>query len=405
MVGAGLAGLSCALRLAGAGRRVTVFEREPLPGGRAGLIEDAGFRFDTGPTVLTMPDLIADALAAVGERMEDWLELTPLDPVYRASYADGSQLNIRSDPQAMAAEIEAVIGPDEARGYLRFVDFASRMYDLQFKDFIDRNYDSPLGVVTPNLARVAALGGFRRLAPKVGSYLKDPRTARAFSFQAMYAGMSPYRALALYAVISYLDCVAGVYAPRGGMHAVPAALARAAQEHGVRFHYGRAIERIEVQRSTGQRGGDRRRGTRARRRCRDQRRPAQRLPGPPGCAPLADQAAALQPVVLPVVGGLDHGLHPGRASHHPLRPGVGVGVRRPASARQSHGRPQPVRHQPDAERPQPGTARASTSITCCSPCPTCPPASIGPASRLLIWTASSPLSTSAATRGSPTRWR
>ncbi|HUW16252.1 MAG TPA: FAD-dependent oxidoreductase, partial [Actinomycetes bacterium] len=84
VVGAGLAGLSAALRLAGTGRRVTVLEREPRPGGRAGLVSDAGYRFDNGPTVLTMPDLIADAFDCVGESMDDWITLDPVDPLYRA---------------------------------------------------------------------------------------------------------------------------------------------------------------------------------------------------------------------------------------------------------------------------------------------------------------------------------
>ena len=101
------------------------------------------------------------------------------------------------------------------------------------RDFIDRNIDSPLDLLTPNLARLAAIGGFRRLAPKVHDYLKDPRTERVFSFQSMYAGLSPYDALAIYAVIAYMDSVAGVFFPKGGMHAVPRALAGAAEKHGV----------------------------------------------------------------------------------------------------------------------------------------------------------------------------
>ena len=122
IVGAGLAGLSAALRLAGAGREVTVLEREDVPGGRNGLLEvaspsgDGTYRFDTGPTVLTMPDLIADALDCVGERLEDWLELTPVDPLYRAYYPDGSTLDVKADVGEMAAEVERVCGPDEAAG-------------------------------------------------------------------------------------------------------------------------------------------------------------------------------------------------------------------------------------------------------------------------------------------------
>ena len=160
IVGAGLAGLSAALRLVGAGREVTVIERESIPGGRAGMISDAGYQFDTGPTVLTMPDLIADALDCVGEELSDWLELQPVDPLYRAYYPDGSRLDVHADPQRMADEIRRVISPAEATGYLRYVDFVSDLYRYEMRDFIDRNIDSPLDLVTPDLARLAAIKTF-----------------------------------------------------------------------------------------------------------------------------------------------------------------------------------------------------------------------------------------------------
>jgi phytoene desaturase len=246
VVGAGLGGLSAALRLAGAGREVTVLEREPVPGGRAGRLEVDGYCFDTGPTVLTMPDLIADALDCVGERVEDWLDLRPVDPLYRAHYPDGSTLDVKSDVEEMAAEVERVCGPAEAAGYRRFVDFVSALYRAEMRTFIDRNLDSPLGLLGPSLARLVALRGFGRLAPAVHRHLKDPRTRRVFSFQAMYAGLSPYDALAVYAVIAYMDSVAGVFFPVGGMHAVPRALAAAAEKHGVRIRYGTRVTRVEL---------------------------------------------------------------------------------------------------------------------------------------------------------------
>lgn len=246
IVGAGLGGLSAALRLAGAGRRVTVLERESVPGGRAGRLELDGFRFDTGPTVLTMPELIADALACVGEDMADWLELRRLTPAYRARFADGSALDVIADADAMAEQIRAVIGPRDAAGYVRFVAFARHLYDLERTDFIDRNLDSPLDLLRPALARLVAMGGFRRLAPKVASFFDDDRLRRIFTFQSLYAGRSPYDALAIYAVIAYMDCVAGVWFPVGGMHAVPAALAAAAQKHGVEIRYGVTTTRVEM---------------------------------------------------------------------------------------------------------------------------------------------------------------
>ncbi|WP_459965744.1 FAD-dependent oxidoreductase, partial [Mycobacterium avium] len=92
VIGAGLAGLSAALHLAGRGRAVTVVEREAWPGGRAGRRDIDGYRIDTGPTVLTMPDIIEDTFAAVGDTLARRLELCTLDPAYRAVFADGSSL-------------------------------------------------------------------------------------------------------------------------------------------------------------------------------------------------------------------------------------------------------------------------------------------------------------------------
>ena len=245
IVGAGLAGLSAALRLAGAGRKVTVVERESVPGGRNGLLNKSGYAFDTGPSVLTMPDLIADALACVGEDIKDWLDLIPLKPLYRAFYDDGSQLDVHSDTNQMREEIAKTISPAEAVGYGKYVDFVTKLYKYEMKDFIDRNIDSPLNLLTPNLARLIALGGFRKLSPKVNQFLKDPRTQKVYSFQAMYAGVSPQQALAIYAVIAYMDSVNGVFFPKGGMHAVPRAMAAAAQKHGVTFKYNSTVTAIE----------------------------------------------------------------------------------------------------------------------------------------------------------------
>lgn len=246
VVGAGLGGLACALRLAGAGRQVTVLERAAVPGGRAGQLALAGYRFDTGPTVLTMPDLLEDTLHAAGERLGDWLDVVRLDPAYRAHFADGSVLDIRASTAATAAEIAQLCGPREADGFLRFTGYARRLYQLEWDRFIDRNFDHPWELVHADLARLAALGGFRRLPAKVGQFLRDPRTQRVFSFQSLYAGIPPHRALALYAVIAYLDTVAGVYFPRGGMHAVAAALAGAAVKHGVSIEYGREVTAVEI---------------------------------------------------------------------------------------------------------------------------------------------------------------
>ncbi|MBI0293474.1 phytoene desaturase [Streptomyces sp. PRKS01-29] len=245
VVGAGLAGLAAALHLLGAGRRVTVVERAAVPGGRAGRVERGGYHLDTGPTVLTMPDLIEEPFAAVGDRMSDRLDLIGLHPAYRARFADGTHVDVHTDASAMESEILRFAGPREALGYRRLRDWLERLYALQMRRFIDANYDSPLQLLRPDLARLAALGGFGRLDARLGRFLADERVRRVFSFQALYVGVPPARALAAYAVIAYMDTVAGVYFPRGGVHALPRALAGAAADAGADMRYRHRVTRLE----------------------------------------------------------------------------------------------------------------------------------------------------------------
>ncbi len=295
VVGAGLGGLACAIRLAAAGRTVSVVERAEVPGGRAGRLTLDGFEFDTGPTVLTMPSLIADVLETVDEDLPAWLDLSRLDPAYRAHFADGSTLDVIADTARMAGEVARVCGAREADGYLRFVDYTRNLWHLQRKDFIDRNLDGPRDLLNANLLRLVAAGGFGRLQRRVDSFFRDARTRRIFSFQAMYAGVAPHRALALYAVIAYLDSVAGVYFPRGGIHAVPRALAGVAEKHGVNIQYGSTVDARRGLRRPRDRGGAGGRAAPRRRRRGAQSGPSRRLPRSAAALPAAAAGCATPP--------------------------------------------------------------------------------------------------------------
>ncbi|ORB84129.1 phytoene dehydrogenase [Mycobacterium kansasii] len=245
VIGAGLAGLSTALHLAGRGRAVTVVEREAWPGGRAGRLDIEGYRIDTGPTVLTMPDIIDDVFAAVGETSSDRLDLLPVEPAYHAVFADGSSLDVHCDAERMASAIHEFAGSRQAAGYRRLRKWLTRLYRTEMDGFIAANFDSPLSLLTPQLARLAAIGGFRNWDAKVGRYLSDPRLRRVFTFQSLYAGVAPHDALAAYAVIAYMDTISGVFFPRGGVRALPDALAAAGACAGVQFHYRCSVTELE----------------------------------------------------------------------------------------------------------------------------------------------------------------
>ena len=245
VVGAGLAGLSAALHLLGAGRQVTVVEAAPTPGGRAGRLALAGYQVDSGATVLTMPEYVDEALHAVGSSLAARVELVGLHPAYRAHFADGSTIAVHTDGDAMEAEVRRVAGPKEAAGYRALRAWLTDLYRAQRTTFIDSNFDSPLDLLVPQLARLTALGGFGRLGPAIARRLTDDRLRRLFSFQSLYAGVPPARALAAYAVIAYMDTVAGVYFPRGGVSEVAKAMADAAGEAGASFRYDTSAAWLE----------------------------------------------------------------------------------------------------------------------------------------------------------------
>jgi phytoene desaturase len=246
VIGAGLGGLAAAAHLIKAGHTVTIVERESIPGGRAGMITEAGFRLDNGPTVLTMPNLLADAFAAAGADMADFVTIKPVDPMYRAVYADGSTLHVRHGREAMTDEIRQFANAREAEAFGRFCDWLEQLYRVEMAHFIDANFDSVLDLVKPWRAglELVRLGGFGKLGRKVASFFDDERLQRIFSFQAMYAGLAPYEALSLYAVITYMDSVEGVFVPEGGMHAMATGLAAAVEKAGVTIRYDSPVTRI-----------------------------------------------------------------------------------------------------------------------------------------------------------------
>ena len=253
VVGAGLGGLSAACHLAGDGHEVTVLERSSGPGGRAGSLRLGDYRFDTGPTVLTMSSILERCFDAVSVDMRQLLALRPLEPMYRACFADGTELRVRHGREAMANEIGALCGAREADAFHRFADWLTDLHDCEMPNFIDRNFDSPLDLVRPLPPAIALLrlGAFRHLSSAVARFFDDERLRRLFSFQSLYAGLAPHQALAVYAVITYMDTIDGVVSAHGGVQALPTALAAAAELGGAKFRYDTPVDQIVAERSDG----------------------------------------------------------------------------------------------------------------------------------------------------------
>ena len=245
VVGAGLGGLSAAAHLSKRGHEVTVLERDSVPGGRAGVLSEAGFRLDTGPTVVTMPDVLSATFAAAGSELADFVRLHPVDPMYRAIFDDGATLYIRRGRDEMTEEIRAFSGSHDAQGFGRFSDWLESLHRIEMSHLVDVNFDSPFDVLRSWRA-VAALvrrGGFGRLGPRIGSYFDDPRLHQVFGSQALYAGLAPRHALGIQTVVTHTD-TSGAFVPEGGMHSIATSLACAIERAGVKIRYRSPVTRL-----------------------------------------------------------------------------------------------------------------------------------------------------------------
>jgi len=246
VVGAGVGGLSAAARLAHAGYQVEVVEKSPGPGGRCGRLSIDGFSFDTGPTLLLMPEVLEETFAAVGRRLSDYLTLHRCDPNYRLHFRDGGDVTFTTELTQMANELER-IEPGAFRRYLEFLALGREQYQVSLERFVGRNFDSVLQMFTPgNLREVLRIRAHKKMYPEVGRFFRDDRLRAAMTFQTMYLGISPFEAPAVYGLLPFTELAVGIWFPEGGLYAVPRALEKLCRELGVRFRYRASVSRIDA---------------------------------------------------------------------------------------------------------------------------------------------------------------
>jgi phytoene desaturase len=246
VIGAGLGGIATAARLARAGFNVKVLEKNEAPGGRCSQIIRDGHRFDIGPTLLLMPEIFAETYTALGERMEDHLELRRIDPTYQLRFEDGAQLALTSNLNTMQAQLEA-IEPGSFGGLLRYLVEGQEAYHLCLQRFVGRNFYHLLDYFSlQNLPLLFKLKALVKHYDNIGHYFQDPHLKAAFTFQNMYLGLSPFDAPATYSLVQYTELADGVWFPIGGMYRVIESLVWLAEAQGVQFLYNTPVQRIVV---------------------------------------------------------------------------------------------------------------------------------------------------------------
>jgi phytoene desaturase len=253
VIGGGLAGLASACTLAARNYRVTLLEKNSWLGGKAAVLDESGFRFDMGPTILIMPSVLRRIFAEADRDLDDYLELVPLEPQWRSFFQDGSVLDLEGDLDRMVENVDEM-APGEGDGYRSFLELSERLHRISDGYFLWRSVESVRdtfemgGTFQPSvLSDLLAMRMGRSVASTVRSHIQDERVAQMVDHFTQYVGSAPSNSPAVLCGIGDMQTSEGVWYPIGGTAAIPRALVRLATELGVEMRTGVDVARIRTE--------------------------------------------------------------------------------------------------------------------------------------------------------------
>jgi len=244
VIGAGLGGLAAAMRLGARGYRVTIVDALDVPGGRGSYLMRDGHRFDLGPTIVTVPQILKELWAACGRDFHSEVDLRPLDPFYEIRWPDGSKFTARQDTEAMRAEV-ARLSPGDLKGYDKFLRDSEARYWFGFEDLGRRSMHRLIDLirVLPTFVRLRA---DRSVYAHAAKRVKDERLRMALSFHPLFIGGDPFNVTSMYILVSHLEKEFGVHYVVGGVAAMAQAMANIVQDQGGLLRMQTRVDRIEV---------------------------------------------------------------------------------------------------------------------------------------------------------------
>ncbi len=244
VIGAGPGGLAAAMLLASSGYKVEVFEKKPYVGGRTSSIQMGDYTFDMGPTFFSMPHILEEIFAASGRRLQDYVNLIDIDPMYELKFPDVSFSPSR-DQEKTRLEIQRNF-PGNELGYERFMkDTEKKMSSLM--PILQNRFQSPLDYLRLRTLRALPnLSLNQSLYDVLSNYFKDEQLKLAFTFQSKYLGMSPWDCPGAFSILSYMEHKYGIYHVEGGLNQLTKAMAKVVTELGGTIHLECGVEKLLV---------------------------------------------------------------------------------------------------------------------------------------------------------------
>lgn len=259
VIGGGLAGLSSAVELLSRGFRVTVVEKNAHLGGKMNVLEEQGFKFDMGPTILTLPAVVRGIIQRSGRKVEDYIDLVRLDPQWRCFYDDGTVVDLLEDVDAMAASIDRQFpGSGGGEGYRAFIEHARRMFRLSesvffYKDLGDVKdlmFNPPKNRPEGLMGDVLAMRMHSTVGATVEKHIPQKHIRQLCEHFLQYVGSSPFLSPAILTLIAAAQTDQGCWYSMGGTRSVARALERIIRENEqdgrAEVLTGRAVERIRL---------------------------------------------------------------------------------------------------------------------------------------------------------------
>ncbi len=254
VIGSGLGGLAAACTLAARGHRVQLLEKNSWLGGKAAVLEQDGFRFDMGPTIMIMPSVIRRVFQEAGHALEDRMDLVHLDPQWRCLFEDGGVLDLVRDQERMIENVEQ-LSKGAGEGYRSFMERSERLHEISNRHFLWKSVGSVKDTFELGgsfqwsvLSDVMNLGLGKTVAGTIRRHIDEPRVAQMVDHFTQYVGSSPAASPAVLCGIAHMQTSEGVWYPRGGMRAIPEALIALAEELGVEMHTETGVRRIVTRR-------------------------------------------------------------------------------------------------------------------------------------------------------------
>lgn len=243
VIGAGLGGLSAAIRLAHRGFKVSVFEQNSTVGGKMQeVISENGYRFDTGPTLLTMPFVFEELFQSAGKKIGDYLTLLPLESACKYFFSDGSSFTAYCDLNRLREEIARVF-PSEKANFERYFQYSKKIYDATAESFI-YNPLSFSRLLKSNPIDLLHIDAFSTAHAANTRFFKDSRLVQFLDRFPTYVGSSPYLAPATLNVIPFVELAFGGFYVKGGMIELAKAYQKLAEELGTSFYFNQSVEQI-----------------------------------------------------------------------------------------------------------------------------------------------------------------